>query len=422
MKLTLTNLLTAIGIWMISSSCYAQKSADTTMFTRFRLGSYGEVLYQHMDYGADRYSNADGAQPTNRSAISIPRMVLALDYWFTRDISFSTEIEFEHGGTGNAMELEYDEMGEYEMETEHGGEVVLEQFHLTRRFNDAVQLRIGHMIVPVGMTNNRHLPIEFFGTVRPEGEDAMLPLTWHETGIALFGRIKRWNYEMQVVNGLDANGFSSANWVKGGQQGIFEGSKMTSPAFVARIDNRSIPMLRISTSAYYGNSCKNTSEPEKMGDLDGTVSIISADAEYNNQRLIARAGFVQGNLSDSYSISSINRNISSNSQFARTPVASEALTWSGEVGFDVLSLIDTREKLFPFARYEHYNTMAKTEGGILADNRFDRNVLTVGLNYYMLPNLALKLDYSMRSIDNGNYNQENTLGMALVYTAWFVEK
>lgn len=401
---------------------YTQPQSDTTKFTKFQLGSYGEMLYQHFNYGPDRYSQANGSPSDNRGLISIPRMVLAMDYWFTKDISFSTEIEFEHGGTGNAMELEYDEMGEYEMETEHGGEVVLEEFKIEKRFNDAFNLRMGHFLVPVGMTNKRHIPIQYFGTVRPEGESELIPLTWHETGISIFGKWRKWNYELQLVNGLDANGFSSANWIKGGHQGIFEGAKMTSPAVVARIENSSINNLRLGISAYYGNTCKNTSEPKKMGKLDGRVAIVSGEAEYASKNFRFRSGFLYGSLGDSYKISVINKNLSSNSQFARTSVAANALTYSAEMGFNVLSLLKAKEQLYPFARYEYYNTMEATESGMLADKRFKREVFTFGLNYYLLPNMAIKVDYSIRNINRGQYNQENTLGVSLVYAGWFIKK
>lgn len=420
------NLISFVLLF-VSLGAYSQEQTDSVkvspdFYQKFRLGSYGEMLYQRMDYSADRYTNPSGAPYENRSVISIPRMIIGIDYKFTPSIIFSTEIEFEHGGTGNAMELEYEEMGEYEMEVEKGGEVALEQFHITKEFSKAFKFRLGHMIVPVGSTNARHLPIEFFGTVRPEGENTILPLTWHETGISILGNWKKWSYEFQMVNGLDANGFSSANWIKNGKQGIFETSKMTDPAWIARFENTSIDNLRLGVSGYYGHSAGNTSKPEKMKNIDGAVSIISGEAEYNNRSLVLRGNFVLGNLGDSYEITTINKNVSKNIQYPRTPVASQASQWAVEAGYDVLGLFHKREKLFPFVRYEYYNSMEDTESGILADERFECNVLTAGINYYVLPNLALKADYSRRVIDNGKYNNENTVGLALVYTAWFLKR
>lgn len=55
-------------------------------------------------------------------------------------------------------------------------EVGLEQFHITRLIHPAFNIRVGHLIVPVGLTNSHHEPINFFGTSRPEGETTIIPL------------------------------------------------------------------------------------------------------------------------------------------------------------------------------------------------------------------------------------------------------
>ena len=116
----------------------------------------------------------------------------------------------------------YEENGEYETEIEKGGEVALEQFHISYLMNKHLNFRFGHMIVPVGLTNAHHEPLNFFGVYRPEGETTILPSTWHETGVALFGDLGNFDYELQVVSGLDPQGFRMENWVGKGTQGAFE--------------------------------------------------------------------------------------------------------------------------------------------------------------------------------------------------------
>lgn len=99
------------------------------------------------------------------------------------------EIEFEAGGAGTAVETKIRRNGEYETEIEKGGEVALEQFHITRLILPELNVRVGHIIVPVGLTNFNHEPINFFGTSRPEGETTIIPSTWHETGLEIFGTL-----------------------------------------------------------------------------------------------------------------------------------------------------------------------------------------------------------------------------------------
>ena len=403
----------------------AQTPAQDSSFNKIRFGGYGEILFQRMDFGPNRYLDpVNGAPSDKRAYVSIPRAIFAFDYKFRNDIVLGTEVEFEYGGTGAAMELEYEEAGEYEMEVEQGGEVVLEQFHITKSFGKAFNIRVGHMIVPVGITNAHHEPIFFFGTVRPEGETTMLPCTWHETGISILGKFSRigLGYEVMVVNGLDPNGFSKADWIKYGRQTIFEQTVMTRPAFAGRLEYTGIKNLRISASGYYNHkSASNASKPEKMTQAKGNVSVISADIQYSSPNIIARANIVYGNLTDSKRISQLNRNISKNTGFPRTDVAKNAMTYAVEAGYNVFAPFSVKGKLFPFVRYEYYNTQQGLEQGVIVDNRYKRNLWTMGLNYHILPNLVIKADYSMRYIDYADYRRENTLGIAVAYTGWFIK-
>lgn len=114
------------------------------------------------DYGINRFFGGNrGNSDDHRNTIAIPRFVLAFDYKFNSKWILGAEIEFESGGTGTAVELENSENGEYETEIEKGGEVALEQFHITRLIHPAFNVRAGHLIVPVGLTNAHHEPVNF---------------------------------------------------------------------------------------------------------------------------------------------------------------------------------------------------------------------------------------------------------------------
>ena len=47
---------------------------------------------------------------------------------------------------------------------------------------------------------------------------------------------------------------------------------------------------------------------------------------------------------------------------------------------------------------------------------------TVGANWYALPNLVFKADYTARKIGDGNYNSENEFSLAIAYVGWFLNK
>jgi opacity protein-like surface antigen len=417
---------------MISTLAVSQTSRDTLdnvntpyewNFGKYRFGGYGEVLFQRMDYDANRYTNPNGAPKRTRAEISLPRAVFAIDYKFKNDIVFGAEIEFEYGGTGSTMEIEHEkEGGEFETEIEQGGEVVLEQLHLTKRFSNAFNIRIGHIIVPVGITNSHHEPVQYLGTVRSEGELALLPSTWHETGISVLGYFSKFKYEVMLVNGLDPNGFSSEHWAGSGRQKIFEKSTMTSPALAGRVEYSPINNLRISASGYYNKTAKNSSKPQTMTGLDGTVTIASADAQYRSGNIIARANIIYGSISDSKAIFDVNRRYFRGAGYSITPFGEAALTYSGEAGYNVLSFFDCKSKLFPFVRYEYYNTGEKIENGAQELPRYKRDLFIAGINYFLTPSVVLKADYSHRRINSGKYNSENTVSLTLAYTGWFLSK
>ena len=173
----------------------------------------------------------DGSTKEHRNTIAVPRFTIGFDYKFNPKWILGAEIEFEAGGTGTAVELENNENGEYETEIEKGGEVALEQLHITRLIIPEFNVRVGHQVVPVGLTNAHHEPINFFGTIRPESQTVIMPSAWHETGLTIFGTFGSgygvFDYEAMVVAGLNANGFDRDTWVASGKQGFLR--QITSP-------------------------------------------------------------------------------------------------------------------------------------------------------------------------------------------------
>lgn len=431
----LTNLL-AITLLTSCATAFAQSEETSTAveesaqihadgYNKFRFGGYGEMAASYLDYGPNRITPT-GSAKENRGTISIPRFVLAFDYKFSSSWILGAEIEFEYGGTGSAREMEWrTENGEYETEIEKGGEVALEQFHITKLIHKSFNIRAGHLILPVGLTNAHHEPINFFGVYRPEGETTILSSTWHENGISFFGTIGKFDYEAMLVAGLDPLGFSRENWVASGKQGMFEIDCFTSPAVVARLNYTPLKELRIGASMYYNRTAKNASKPSKLTDLQADVNIFTFDAQYKNRNLIARANAVYGNLSDSYLLNRRISQMSSSTGYKRTTVAKNAVSYAGEIGYNVVSLFNKSEKtprVFPFVRYEYYNTMESVADGITADARFKVSAFTAGVNYYALPNLVVKADYTNRSIGSGKYNSENMVSVGLAYIGWFLSK
>lgn len=407
-------------------------------YQKFRFGGYGEMLANFMNYGTNRFSGTSyGNSKEHRSRISIPRFVFALDYKFTPKWVLGAEIEFEAGGVGFAQEMEPTENMEYEYEVEKGGEVALEQFHITRLIHPAFNIRFGHMIVPLGLTNSHHEPINFFGTSRPEGETTIVPSTWHETGVGVFGTFGKgyanFDYELMAVAGLNPDGFGRDNWVASGKQGIFETDNFSSPAYTGRINYNGVPGLRVGFSGYYCHDVTKNADKTWKYSLVGqsAVLILSGDAQYKNKYVTARANAIWGKLDNASAISNVNSSRSTNSypsgKFRVT--AKNALTYGAEVGLNLRSIIGGPKVpvIYPFARYDYFNPQEKGDKDVM-DKRLQVSKWTAGINWYALPNLVVKADYSQRRIGTNKlagstrYNNENEFSIGVAYVGWFTKR
>ena len=174
---------------------------------RLSLGGYGEAAFSRNFYSdnGNRYTTPRlYKNDPSHGRFDIPHAVIYLGYDFGKGWSMGSEIEFEHGGTGSSIEYEADEAIEFENETEKGGEVELEQFWLQKSFGSAFNIRAGHIVVPFGLVNAHHEPLNFFTVYRPEGENTILPSSWHQTGVSFWGRKGDFKYEALFIAGLDA--------------------------------------------------------------------------------------------------------------------------------------------------------------------------------------------------------------------------
>lgn len=418
-----------------------RKTVDTISvvddsYNTIRFGGYGEMVANFKDYGINRfYGNSEGNPKANRNTIAIPRFVVAFDYKFNAKWQLGAEIEFESGGTGQAVELENTENGEYETEVEKGGEVVLEQFHISYSFSKALNFRFGHMVLPIGLTNAHHEPINFFGTSRPEGETTIIPSTWHESGIGVFGDLGKgvasFSYEAMIVAGLNANGFDRNNWVASGKQGFFEADCFNSPAYVARIDWKGFKGLRVGGSIYYCHDTgANSDKQQTYAAIDNaTLCIWSTDAQYKNKMLTARVNLISGNLAESDVLTGKNAKLSNKSPYSRTgPIAKRAITYGGEIGVHLGGLFSNLPQITPFVHYEYYNPQEEGVGKQSMDKRCQVSMWSFGVNYNILPNLVAKFDYTTRQIGTkkmfgqGVYNSENEFAIGLAYVGWFTKK
>ncbi len=396
---------------------------------RLSVGGYGEVAMSRNFYSdhVSRYSLADEhKKDPSHGRFDIPHAVIYLGYDFGKGWTMGTEIEFEHGGVGMAYEKEDEEGGEWEQEVEKGGEVELEQFWIQKSFGRWANIKAGHIVVPVGLNNAYHEPLNFFTVYRPEGENTVLPSTWHQTGISFWGKTKGWRYELQFLAGLNSDNFTNTGWINKGPGTPTEGEIATKYGTALRIDNYCIKGLRIGLSGYYGHAIGNSYPNNKDGaesKYKGVVAIGAIDFTYNNYNWIVRGQADYGYLSDAKQLKYFTNRLNGLSPFHHSAfVSKNAFAYGIEAGYNVFSQIEKlrqdNQKLYLFGRYEHYNPYAsKTKNTSYDYTNVQR--MALGINYYPVKQIVVKAEYSHRFLKS-QYNNEPAINIGVAYEGWFL--
>lgn len=422
---------------LVMASCLAghaqESSADSTQqqkkVSRLSVGGYGEANFTRNFFSdhVSRYSQPEAHKDDpSHGRFDIPHAVIYLGYDFGKGWSFGTEIEFEHGGAGIAYEKEDEEGGEWEQETEKGGEVELEQFWLQKSFAPWANIRVGHIVVPVGLNNAHHEPLSYFTVYRPEGENTIMPSTWHQTGASFWGRFKDFRYEAQFLAGLNADQFTNVGWIHKGHKSPMEFDVANKYGVALRIDNYSVAGLRIGLSGYYGHSIGNTYPNDANGagaTYKGKVAIGSVDFTYDAHNWIVRGQADYGYLGNAGELKYMYNRLNSKSPYKHSAfVSSNAYAIGIEAGYNIFSQIQPLrqkgERLYLFGRYEAYNPYASKTNGVSYDYTEVKRMV-VGFNYRPIRQIVIKGEYSKRFLKS-LYNDEPSVNIGVAYEGFFL--
>ncbi len=431
--------------------------------SRLSVGGYGEAVMTRNFYSQsfNRYKMPENyANDKSHGRFDLPHVCLNIGYDFGKGWTMGSEIEFEHGGAGTAVEIEAEEAGEYEAEVEKGGEVNIEQFWINKAFwNGRFNVKAGEIIVPVGYSNAYHEPNQFFTVYRPEGEATIMPNTWHQVGLSLWGRLRNWRYEAQLLSGLNSESFTAEGFVHNGATSPYEFKVANNYAGAVRIDNYSVKGLRVGLSGYYGHTFRNTlrTPGSKYKDVTGALGIVALDFSLNRWNWIVRGNVDYAHFSDADIISAYNQANWTHHKYQDgnphhyTNIGSNALAYAVEAGYNVAPLLSPRlggkpnakqsrlrlgeseRALFVFGRFEHYNTMAA--GTYKSMYKYTKKYRCVfGVNYSPVRQITIKGEYSYRFFEKPNnnglasdsplykqpYNNEPSLSLGITYCGWFL--
>lgn len=356
------------------------------------LGGYGEVLYENFST-----SRQDGQPSGKTDQLDALRAIVYLGYKFDDRLIFNSEIEFEHAHTGQ------------------GGVVEMEFAYLDYRIAPQFGLRAGLLLLPLGILNEQHEPPTFSGSRRTEVESAIIPSTWRENGIGVFGALGRLSYRAYLVNGLDAVGGGSsraggfsAGGLRGGRQ---SGARAIAEDFAValRADYHTTRGVTLGGSTYYGASGQGRRLPPGFGSgtLEVPTLIWELHALYQARGLDLRALYVEARLQDVAALNAL-RGLTGSASIG------ERLTgWYVQASYDILRGAPTAHQLAPFVRYEELNPQARVPAGFSADPANDQRLVTLGLSWKPIAQVAVKADYLIRR--NQGRTGVNQINAAVAY-------
>lgn len=339
------------------------------------LGGYGEALYQNFD------------DDKKTDEWDFLRAVIYMGYKYSDKLVLNTEIEIEHAADDKE------------------GEVAVEFAYLDYLWKPELNLRGGLVLVPVGLISEYHEPTTFLSARRPDVESRIIPSTWRENGVGVFGDVAGFSYKAYLINGFDGENFTAAGLRSGRQKG--SKAEANDLAGVVRVDYTAVDGLLVGGSAYRGDSGQDL--PFSL-----ETTLVEAHVDWKWKGLEVRALAVAAEVDGAGDLSSYLAARDELDPATFDPVGEEMRGWYVQVGYDLLSVLRPGEaSLTPFVRYEEFNTQDKVPSGFTASGKNDVQLTTVGLNFKPIEEIVLKGEYQF--YDDEADSLSDQLNMALGY-------
>lgn len=351
---------------------------DLRLISPSPIGGYGEL-----------HLNVDLTEDDADSTLDFHRLVLFVAHTFSDSFRLYVELEVEHALTGE------NKAGEVGVEQAFVDWILLDAESAIGEFG----IRGGIVLVPMGIVNQWHEPPIFHGVERPMVDKVIIPTTWREGGIGLFGRpIPELRFEVYLLGGMNAGAFRASDGLRKGRQAIAE-AKADGLAVAGRIEYEPLQGLVFGVAGYAGQAGPNIRDAfdpsGDIADLDVWVTGYSVDARGRYKGLEARALLASFFITDT---AELRRLVDEEGESLGLDVGSQLLGGYAEVAYDVLFPFDVEHQLLPFLRVEYYDTLESLKGRARAEADDDRQFVDVvaGLSYRPIPQVVLKGDFIYR--------------------------
>lgn len=316
---------------------------------------------------------------------NLTRNVLFVGHKFSNKIYFFSEMELENAKVSGGQA---------------SGEISMEQLFLKFNLNRDLYLTAGLFIPRIGIINENHLPTTFNGNDRTFVETYLIPSTWREIGVGLYGNVRRipgLNYSFAVLNGLKSSGFQNGSGIR---EGRAEGSNGTaSNLAVTGALLYYYRDFRLQTSVYYGGSAglpKHRADSLKLasGPFGTPVALVEANLQYHKNGISLKALAATVQIPNAFEI---NRAYANNT-------ATSMVGGYVEFGYNILMVLNrkTNQDLTLFAREEIMDLNRGLPVNGINNGLLKKNYTVVGLTYHPAIGVVVKADYVLRETGDRN--------------------
>jgi len=295
-----------------------------------------------------------------------------------------------------------------EIEIEHGGEEIKLEYGLVDiEFNEALNLRGGVILSPLGKTNLAHDSPRLDLAERPLVATEIIPSTLSEVGAGFFGALypadgAKITYELYAVNGFTQDIIEDApeTRISAGKNRLFGGDNNGEPAIVGRV--AASPSFGTELGASFHTGAYNVFETDGLPvDDRRSLTILAADIEHDMTWIRVQGEIVWVRID--------------------IPPQLRGIFAGDQNGFFVEAHVPFGYSLFERWPRSHFTGSVRYEridfDSDLAGN--DHHRFTAGINLRFIQDVVLKLNYEHNWERDRENNLERGVRILLSLAAYF---
>jgi phosphate-selective porin O/P len=338
---------------------------------------YGEVNYNRF-------------RQSGNSTADVRRFVFGFNHRFDERLTFHSEVEIEHAVVSK------DDQGEAE----------IEQAWLNYKVSDAVNVKGGLFLIPLGILNETHEPPTYYGVERNEVETRIIPSTWRELGAGVHGLLgEGFRYDVGITTNFDSGRLDDpTTGIRSGHQ---EGQLANAHdlAVYGALNYRR-PGLLVGGGVFSGNTGQDGATNSALRGVAARLTLWDVHAQYRLGRLDLQALYAAGTLGDADKL---------NAAVGATATPPFAVPKSMKGSYVQAAYHVYKQGNFdvaPFVRFERIDIRQQEDpaNGLFQDPNNDDRVKTLGVNFWVHPQVVLKADIERFATNKANDRFDLGLG------------